>query len=293
MRTAKVVVGSESSKGASMMMSKGTLMAEKTRQMKSDTGITGIKGLPPPLANPGVQGITAPKTVSPGPRAPKLGAGTSGAPLGTRSTVVEDDEDSDETKAMLNAHPMGGGIFGGPKNTGTTTIDINSEDPLDAELSPLPIERVDEHVYIGNKIGAEDIVYLKNNGITHIINTAAEVPNYHESTTGIRYFKLQLTDDPRPSVDNLLKILEPCYNFITSAVSSSGGRARVLVHCAAGVSRSASVVVYYLMKKNTMGFQKALAKLRTVRHWVNPNPWYCSQLQDAQTIIEHESGKLL
>ena len=114
MKTAKVIVGSESSKGASMMMSKGTLMAEKTRQMKSDSGITGIKGLPPPLANPGVPGITAPKTETPGLRQrPKLGP-----------AVVDDDEDSDAE-------------MGGPKNA-TTATDIDSETLV--PLSPLPIE---------------------------------------------------------------------------------------------------------------------------------------------------------
>lgn len=245
MKTAKVVVGSERSRGASMMMSKGTSMAEKTRQMKTENN---GKDFPPLLANPGVPGTSK----------------------SSRQPVVDD------------------GTVG---TVGKETTAINFED-LEAPLCPVPIERVDEHVYIGNRIGAEDIAYLRNNGITHIINTAAEIPNYHEGSTGIRYLKLQLTDDPRPSVDNLLKVLEPTYNFIMSAIKSNP-RARILVHCAAGVSRSASIVTYYLMKKHTTGFNQALELLRTKRGIVNPNPWYRNQLQDAQTIIEHESGKLL
>ena len=235
MKTARVIVGSESSKGASMMMSKGSSTAEKTRQMKTGDNSNVF---PPVLANPGVPGTS-------------------------RRKVVEKDD----------------------------TTAIRFED-LEAPLCPVPIERVDEHVYIGNRIGAEDIAYLKNNRITHVINTAAEIPNYHEGSTGVRYLKLQLTDDPRPSVDNLIKVLEPSYNFIMSAIATNP-RARILVHCAAGISRSASIVTYYLMKKNTMSFNQALELLRTKRGIVNPNPWYRSQLQDAQTIIEHESGKLL
>lgn len=253
MKTARVVVGSESSKGASMMMSKGTFMAEKTRQMNVDTGKNTF---PPVLGNPGVPG-TGKNIFSKFSRNTGTEKKSATLPEVEKGVTVIDDFIMEET-----------------------------------QICALPIEKVDENVYIGNQIGAEDIAYLKNNRITHVINAAAEIPNYHESTTGVKYFKLQLTDDPRPSVDNLLKVLEPTYNFIISAIRSNPN-ARILVHCAAGISRSASIVIYYLMKRNTIGYDEALDLLRRQRSTVNPNPWYRSQLQDAQTIIEHESGKLL
>jgi protein-tyrosine phosphatase len=236
------------------MMSKGTSMAEKTRQLNSDSGKNEF---PPILGNPGVPGVISPKMKQ-----------NENQGSGFRSN-------SEETK--------------GPPKGVTIIEDFEGDEEV---LCSLPIEKVDDHVYIGNKIGAEELVYLINNRITHIINAAAEIPNYHEATTGIRYFKLQLTDDPRPSVDNLLKNLEPTYNFIISAIRSNPN-ARIFVHCAAGISRSASIVIYYLMKKNTIGLKQALENLKKLRNSINPNPWYISQLQDAQTIIEHETGKLI
>lgn len=257
MKTSKVVVGNAGSQGASMMMSKGSSMAEKTRQMQKEGGPL----LGPPVSSPGLPGL--------GQRM-----------IGERVNV---------TKEPFTRPSVG-------TKDSTTPVDIEEfvREPLLnlSNISPMPIDRVDDHVYIGNRIGAEELTYLKNNKITHIINTANEIPNYHESTTGIRYMKLTLNDDPRPSVENLLKMLEPTYSFIVNAISSNPN-ARILVHCAAGISRSASIVIYYLMKKNLMSFETATEYLKKHRQWINPNAWYCSQLKDAQTIIENESGKLL
>jgi len=52
----------------------------------------------------------------------------------------------------------------------------------------------------------------------------------------------------------------------------------VLVHCHAGVSRSATIMIAYLMTKNQWGYKEALAYLRTKRKWVRPNPGFEKQL---------------
>lgn len=271
-----------------MMMSKGSSMAEKTKQMQKDGGAPMMA----PVSAPGLPGL--------GQR--MLG---SRSQSGGSVAVVDDDDDSDGPRTgRIGIAPSVGGsktmaVPYQSKGTskrqtpkGATTPVLDIEFDTGGAISPMPIDRVDDHVFIGNRIGAEELAYLKNNGITHIINTANELPNFHEASTGIRYMKLTLNDDPRPSVENLLKMLEPTYAFISHAVSSNP-KARVFVHCAAGISRSASIVIYYLMKKNSIGFETALMRLKGKRQWVNPNPWYCSQLRDAQTIIENESGKLL
>jgi protein-tyrosine phosphatase len=45
----------------------------------------------------------------------------------------------------------------------------------------------------------------------------------------------------------------------------------VLVHCAAGVSRSASVVIYYIMRHFRWSFAKALAHVKAKRSVICPN----------------------
>ena len=45
----------------------------------------------------------------------------------------------------------------------------------------------------------------------------------------------------------------------------------IFVHCAMGVSRSASCVIMYIMKKFRIGFEDALEFVRTKRSIVEPN----------------------
>jgi protein-tyrosine phosphatase len=45
----------------------------------------------------------------------------------------------------------------------------------------------------------------------------------------------------------------------------------VLVHCYAGVSRSASVCIAYLMKKFNWSLEKSLWFIKSKRRFVNPN----------------------
>ena len=56
----------------------------------------------------------------------------------------------------------------------------------------------------------------------------------------------------------------------------------MLVHCVAGVSRSASLCCYYLMKKWGWGVEASLGCVRSVRPWVRPNDGFYMQLKRAE-----------
>lgn len=55
---------------------------------------------------------------------------------------------------------------------------------------------------------------------------------------------------------------------------------KIFIHCAAGVSRSASFTVAFLMKKMQLSFQEALEFVRKGkgRKYANPNSGFRSQL---------------
>jgi protein-tyrosine phosphatase len=53
----------------------------------------------------------------------------------------------------------------------------------------------------------------------------------------------------------------------------------VYVHCAAGVSRSASVVIAFLMKEFKMKFQEAFDFVKERRPQIMPNSNFRSQLE--------------
>ncbi|XP_078408041.1 dual specificity protein phosphatase 19 isoform X2 [Cetorhinus maximus] len=56
----------------------------------------------------------------------------------------------------------------------------------------------------------------------------------------------------------------------------------VLVHCNAGVSRSASIAIGYLMWENGLSFKDAFSIVKNARQTINPNPGFMEQLRNYQ-----------
>jgi len=60
---------------------------------------------------------------------------------------------------------------------------------------------------------------------------------------------------------------------------------QVLVNCFAGVSRSTTIVLAYLMYKNKWSVQEALSFVRSKRPIINPNYGFISQLYNLQSTL--------
>ena len=64
--------------------------------------------------------------------------------------------------------------------------------------------------------------------------------------------------------------------FINDAINKKEG---VLVHCHAGISRSSSVILAYLIKYLKMNLDKALTFMKSKRDKINPNSGFIKQLE--------------
>lgn len=62
----------------------------------------------------------------------------------------------------------------------------------------------------------------------------------------------------------------------------------MLVHCAVGVSRSASLVLAYLMIHHGFTLLQAINKVKE-RRWIFPNRGFLKQLQALEMKLEHRS----
>jgi protein-tyrosine phosphatase len=73
--------------------------------------------------------------------------------------------------------------------------------------------------------------------------------------------------------EQLSRYFEEAYEFIEKSE-------KVFVHCAQGKSRSATIVISYLIKKNKMDFQEAYDFVKSKRPCINPNNGFIEQLKN-------------
>ncbi|THU53350.1 hypothetical protein C4D60_Mb10t13470 [Musa balbisiana] len=141
------------------------------------------------------------------------------------------------------------------------------------------VSRVDDHVYLGGDSVARDRAALRRHGITHVLNCAgAACPDHFRGE--LAYRTLWLRDSP---AEDLAPVLYDAFDFLERARAAPRGRA--LVHCRRGASRSAALVVAYLMWRRALPFDDALRAVRAVRPSVDPNLGFAAQLLRCQRRV--------
>jgi protein-tyrosine phosphatase len=138
--------------------------------------------------------------------------------------------------------------------------------------SESPIDQITDNIYLGDFRAADDLNLLRDNGITHIINCAKDIPEVYPDT--FDYLSLNLRDT---ASQDLTEAIIVSLNFIKKGK-------KVFIHCKQGVSRSASIVLAYLVKEMGMSYDSALEKVIARRQCVNPNPGFESQLRYLEEI---------
>ena len=61
------------------------------------------------------------------------------------------------------------------------------------------------------------------------------------------------------------------------------------MHCVVGSSRSASIVIAFLMKKINLDFNQALEYVQSIRNIVNPNHGFVKQLRKYELELNQDS----
>ncbi len=131
-----------------------------------------------------------------------------------------------------------------------------------------PIDHIIDNIYLGDFRTADNIDILKEYNITHIINCAFNLPNkYPEQIT---YKRLELRDETDQPI---IEKLEEAYQFIKENKDKN-----IFVHCVFGKSRSASVVIFYIMKEKKLNFNGAKNYVKNIRQIVEPNSGFENEL---------------
>lgn len=128
-------------------------------------------------------------------------------------------------------------------------------------------------------LGSQDCVrkeVLEKYGITHVLSVGIDTPPFEGCVQDIKTNFVECLDLPETDLQEVLKRT----NEFIERCRLDGGK--VLVHCNAGVSRSTSVVIGYLMIHQKITFLQALGLIKNKRHCVQPNVGFINQLKKLQ-----------
>nr|XP_033811552.1 dual specificity protein phosphatase 10-like [Geotrypetes seraphini] len=132
-------------------------------------------------------------------------------------------------------------------------------------------------LFLGNEKDAQDLEHMASLNISHVINVTTHLPLYHAGT--LCYKRLPATDSGK---QNLRQYFEEAFEFIEEAHQCGKG---VLIHCQAGVSRSATIVIAYLMKHTMMTMADAYKYVKGKRPIISPNLNFMGQLLEFETDL--------
>lgn len=143
-------------------------------------------------------------------------------------------------------------------------------------------------LYLGNERDAENAELMKEKDIKYVLNVTSHIPCYFENQ-GIKYHRLPATDCGE---QNLRQYFDEAFAFIDEARCSGSN---VLIHCHAGISRSATVTIAYIMKHTLMSMIDTYRYVKGKRAIISPNFNFMGQLLEYEQAlnngtVQRESG---
>lgn len=136
---------------------------------------------------------------------------------------------------------------------------------VDTKPDNVPVLIID-HLYIGSQdCTASDV--LESYDIKSVLSLGIDVEIGNVDHKYMLCLDLPETD--------IRQILSECLPFVHKAVE---GRENILVHCNAGVSRTATLAIAYLMHYRNMTFEDAYNLVKEKRPAIQPNSGFKTQL---------------
>ncbi|XP_026873447.2 dual specificity protein phosphatase 13A family protein [Electrophorus electricus] len=162
------------------------------------------------------------------------------------------------------------------------------EDMLhEGQLSCNHVDEVWPNLFLGNMYMSHDRYGLWRLGITHVLNAAHGKMCCKGSDdfygTTVKYYGVAANDLP---TFDMSVFFYPSSKYIHQALSTAG--AKIFVHCAVGVSRSATLVLAYLMIYHDYTLVDAIQKVKEKR-WIFPNRGFLRQLITLNSKLQRKS----
>lgn len=143
----------------------------------------------------------------------------------------------------------------------------------------LKMNQIVPRLFLSDDVIARNKTVLDKHNITHILNLTTNIPNKFEPD--ITYLKLIIFDF---ETQNISQYFSESFEFIENALKEE--RNCVLVHCNAGISRSSSFVIAYLLQKRIFKkYKDAYNHVKKARPVIEPNRGFEKQLINLEKRI--------
>ena len=131
-------------------------------------------------------------------------------------------------------------------------------------------------IFISNFFGAKKKSNLEKHSISHIINCTEDLPCPFEATK--TYLRIPIADNTHVNVKQYFKTTA---EWIDKAIEESPSN-NILIHCASGSSRSATIAISYIIQKRVHldeSTTSMISKAQEIRPIILPNPGFIEQLE--------------
>ncbi|PVU93223.1 hypothetical protein BB561_003378 [Smittium simulii] len=137
------------------------------------------------------------------------------------------------------------------------------------------MDLIGDGIYVGSSRAEADLDALSTENITRVVSVLTDFQPSHKELEYLVIPELDMPDS------NLLQYFDTSYEFIHKAVSE---KRHILIHCAAGQSRSTTITAAYLMKARNWAPEEALDYIKQSRPQINPNSGFIKQLHIYQKL---------
>ncbi|KAM4570355.1 dual specificity protein phosphatase 16 [Odontesthes bonariensis] len=143
--------------------------------------------------------------------------------------------------------------------------------------------RILPHLYLGCQRDVLNKELMQQNDIAYVLNASNTCPK-PDFIPESHFLRVPVNDS---FCEKILPWLDRSVEFIEKAKASN---ARVLVHCLAGISRSATIAIAYIMKRMDMSLDEAYRFVKEKRPTISPNFNFLGQLLDFEKKIKSPPG---
>jgi dual specificity MAP kinase phosphatase len=177
-----------------------------------------------------------------------------------------------------------GGIPATPGRGASARLSLTSLSQPCMPVSNQGPTRILPFLYLGSQQDALDCELLKKHSIDYVLNLSISCPR-PEFLGEESFLRIPVNDS---YTEKLLPYFEEAFEFLDKVREGNGS---VLVHCLAGISRSPTLAIAYIMRHLHMTSEEAYRYIKEKRPSISPNFNFLGQLLEYEKLLKARRGQ--